>query len=90
MLALSAGIGGGNFASSMANISFFYPIERKGAALGWNAGLGNLGVGLAQLAVPLVAGVALFGIMGGACANWTAAPLRTTCGCRTPATYGSR
>jgi MFS transporter, NNP family, nitrate/nitrite transporter len=71
VLALSAGIGGGNFASSMANISFFYPIERKGAALGWNAGLGNLGVGLAQLAVPLVAGIALFGIIGGASQTWT-------------------
>ncbi len=70
-LALAAGIGGGNFASSMANISFFYPIEQKGAALGWNAGLGNLGVSLAQLAVPLVAGVALFGALGGAAQNWT-------------------
>jgi MFS transporter, NNP family, nitrate/nitrite transporter len=67
-LALFAGIGGGNFASSMANISFFYPVERKGAALGWNAGLGNLGVGLAQLAVPLVVAVGLF---GGAAQAWT-------------------
>jgi len=70
-LALAAGIGGGNFASSMANISFFYPIERKGTALGWNAGLGNLGVGLAQLAVPLVVGAALFGAVGGAPQTWT-------------------
>jgi NNP family nitrate/nitrite transporter-like MFS transporter len=70
-LALLAGIGGGNFASSMANISFFYPIERKGAALGWNAGLGNLGVSLAQLAVPLAIGVGLFGVMGGAAQSWT-------------------
>ena len=70
-LALLAGIGGGNFASSMANISFFYPIERKGAALGWNAGLGNLGVGLAQLAVPLVVGAALFGAIGGGAQAWT-------------------
>ena len=57
LLAIVAGIGGGNFASSMANISFFYPAERKGEALGWNAGLGNLGVSLAQVAVPLVVGV---------------------------------
>jgi NNP family nitrate/nitrite transporter-like MFS transporter len=71
ILALSAGIGGGNFASSMANISFFYPIERKGAALGWNAGLGNMGVGLAQFAVPLVAGIALFGVVGGGAQSWT-------------------
>ena len=70
-LALAAGIGGGNFASSMANISFFYPIERKGAALGWNAGLGNLGVGLAQLAVPLVVGAGLFGAIGGPAQTWT-------------------
>jgi NNP family nitrate/nitrite transporter-like MFS transporter len=65
LLALAAGIGGGNFASSMANISFFYPASSKGQALGWNAGLGNLGVGLAQVAVPLVVGVALLGSMGG-------------------------
>jgi len=71
VLALLAGIGGGNFASSMANISFFYPIDRKGAALGWNAGLGNLGVGLAQLVVPLVIGVAVFGALGGAPQAWS-------------------
>jgi NNP family nitrate/nitrite transporter-like MFS transporter len=64
-LALAAGIGGGNFASSMSNISFFFPSDRKGAALGLNAGLGNLGVGIAQLVVPLVAGVALFGALAG-------------------------
>ena len=64
-LALAAGIGGGNFASSMANVSFFYPGDRKGTALGWNAGLGNLGVGLAQVAVPLAIGVGMFGAVGG-------------------------
>ena len=42
-LALLCGFGGGNFSSSMANISFFFPKEKKGAALGLNAGLGNLG-----------------------------------------------
>ncbi|MCX7892798.1 MAG: MFS transporter [Burkholderiales bacterium] len=66
LLALAAGIGGGNFASNMANLSFFYPTDRKGAALGLNAGLGNLGVGLAQLAVPLVIGGAVFGALSGA------------------------
>ncbi|MGO1055409.1 MFS transporter [Crossiella sp. CA198] len=50
----SAGLGGGNFASSMANISFFYPESRKGFALGLNAAGGNLGVAVVQLAVPLV------------------------------------
>jgi NNP family nitrate/nitrite transporter-like MFS transporter len=52
--AATAGFGGGNFSSSMANISFFYPEGRKGLALGLNAAGGNLGVALAQLAVPLV------------------------------------
>jgi NNP family nitrate/nitrite transporter-like MFS transporter len=70
-LALAAGIGGGNFASSMANISFFYPIEHKGAALGWNAGLGNLGVCLAQLAVPLAIVAGFFGTWAGAPQTWT-------------------
>src|SRR5512139_144457 len=66
LLALAAGVGGGNFASSMANLSFFYPTASKGAALGLNAGLGNLGVGLAQLVVPLVIGGAVFGALSGA------------------------
>jgi NNP family nitrate/nitrite transporter-like MFS transporter len=52
--AATAGLGGGNFSSSMANISFFYPEKRKGWALGLNAAGGNLGVASAQLFVPLV------------------------------------
>jgi NNP family nitrate/nitrite transporter-like MFS transporter len=52
--AATAGVGGGNFASSMANISFFYPERKKGWALGLNAAGGNLGVASAQLLVPLV------------------------------------
>ncbi|MGI9080018.1 MAG: MFS transporter [Acidimicrobiales bacterium] len=52
--AATAGFGGGNFSSSMANISFFYPEGRKGYALGLNAAGGNLGVATAQLFVPLV------------------------------------
>jgi NNP family nitrate/nitrite transporter-like MFS transporter len=52
--AAAAGFGGGNFSSSMANISFFYPEKRKGTALGINAAGGNMGVALAQLVVPLV------------------------------------
>jgi NNP family nitrate/nitrite transporter-like MFS transporter len=51
--AATAGVGGGNFSSSMANISFFYPERRKGFALGLNAAGGNLGVAVAQLFVPL-------------------------------------
>jgi NNP family nitrate/nitrite transporter-like MFS transporter len=52
--AATAGVGGGNFSSSMSNISFFYPDRRKGFALGLNAAGGNLGVAVAQLLVPLV------------------------------------
>jgi len=51
--AATAGFGGGNFSSSMANISFFYPEKRKGFVLGMNAAGGNLGVASAQLFVPL-------------------------------------
>lgn len=65
-LALLCGLGGGNFASSMANISFFYPKALKGTALGLNAGLGNLGVSAMQFLVPLVIGIGIFGpIFGG-------------------------
>jgi NNP family nitrate/nitrite transporter-like MFS transporter len=49
-----AGLGGANFASSMVNISFFYPERRKGFALGLNAAGGNLGVAVVQVVVPLV------------------------------------
>jgi MFS transporter, NNP family, nitrate/nitrite transporter len=65
-LALLCGLGGGNFASSMANISFFFPNANKGYALGLNAGLGHLGVPIVQLVVPLVIGVGVFGAWGGA------------------------
>ncbi len=65
-LALLCGFGGGNFASSMANISFFYPKAEKGTALGLNAGLGNLGVSAMQFVVPLVITVGVFGALGGA------------------------
>ena len=65
-LALLCGLGGGNFASSMANISFFYPKEKKGTALGLNAGLGNLGVSGMQFLVPLAITAGVFGGLGGA------------------------
>ncbi|MEV4619151.1 MFS transporter [Asanoa sp. NPDC049573] len=52
--AATAGLGGGNFASSMANISYFYPERHKGLALGVNAAGGNVGVAVVQFAVPLV------------------------------------
>ncbi len=64
-LAVLCGFGGGNFASSMANISFFFPKQEKGTALGLNAGLGNLGVSLMQFVVPLVITVSVFGALSG-------------------------
>lgn len=54
--ALLSGAGGGAFASSMSNISFFYPKRQQGYALGMNGGLGNLGVSLSQLIAPLCMG----------------------------------
>ncbi|QKG72178.1 nitrate/nitrite transporter [Erythrobacter mangrovi] len=65
-LALLCGFGGGNFASSMSNISFFFPKAQKGNALALNAGLGNLGVSVMQFAVPLVIAAGVFGALGGA------------------------
>jgi len=56
LVAAVAGLGGGNFASSMANINAFYPEGRKGLALGLNAGGGNLGVAAVQLVGLLVIG----------------------------------
>jgi NNP family nitrate/nitrite transporter-like MFS transporter len=53
-VAALAGLGGGNFASSMANISFFYPDKEKGRALGLNAAGGNIGTAAVQIAVPLI------------------------------------
>lgn len=65
VLALLCGFGGGNFASSMANIAFFFPKSEKGNALALNAGLGNLGVSVMQFVVPLVITAGVFGAMGG-------------------------
>jgi MFS transporter, NNP family, nitrate/nitrite transporter len=59
LVAATAGLGGGNFASSMANISFFYPDRVKGLALGLNAAGGNIGVSSVQLLTPLVMGSGL-------------------------------
>jgi len=65
-LALLCGLGGGNFASSMSNIGFFFPRSEKGNALALNAGLGNLGVSAMQFIVPLAITTAVFGALGGA------------------------
>jgi NNP family nitrate/nitrite transporter-like MFS transporter len=66
ILSALSGIGGGNFASSMSNINFFFPKRSLGTALGINAGLGNLGVSLMQVLLPFVMTFALFGALGGA------------------------
>jgi NNP family nitrate/nitrite transporter-like MFS transporter len=66
VLALLCGFGGGNFASSMANISFFFPKKEKGNALALNAGLGNLGVSVVQFVVPMAITAGVFGWLGGA------------------------
>jgi MFS transporter, NNP family, nitrate/nitrite transporter len=70
ILALLCGFGGGNFASSMANINFFFPQAQKGMALGMNAGLGNLGISVMQFLVPLVITIGMFGALGGDPQTW--------------------
>ncbi|MEW1979351.1 MFS transporter [Citricoccus sp. NPDC079358] len=64
LVAALAGFGGGNFASSMANITFFFPAREKGAALGLNAAGGNIGVAVAQFLVPLAVTLLAFGTFG--------------------------
>jgi len=65
LMALWSGVGGGNFASSMSNISTFFPKRLQGTALGLNAGLGNFGVTTMQVVIPLVMTMSLFGAFGG-------------------------
>ena len=63
--AFLSGIGGGNFACSMSNISGFFPKRLQGTGLGLNAGLGNFGVTTMQILIPLAMTVSLFGVAGG-------------------------
>ncbi|UCH19303.1 MAG: MFS transporter, partial [Burkholderiales bacterium] len=65
VIALLCGLGGGNFSASMANISFFFPKRMQGTALGWNAGAGNLGVGVMQAVVPISIYGGALAVMGG-------------------------
>jgi NNP family nitrate/nitrite transporter-like MFS transporter len=65
LMALWSGVGGGNFASSMSNISTFFPKRLQGTALGINAGVGNFGVTTMQIVIPLVMTLGLFGSFGG-------------------------
>ena len=72
LMALWSGVGGGNFASSMSNISTFFPKRLQGTALGLNAGLGNFGVTTMQIVIPLVMTV---GIFGGVFGGWGGEPM---------------
>lgn len=65
LLAALSGVGGGAFASSMSNISFFFPKRVQGLSLGLNAGLGNLGVSVMQFLLPWVITFGAFGSLGG-------------------------
>ena len=65
MISLLCGFAGANFASSMANISFFFPKAKQGGALGINGGLGNMGVSVMQLIAPLAISVSIFAAFGG-------------------------
>jgi NNP family nitrate/nitrite transporter-like MFS transporter len=65
ILAALSGVGGGAFASSMSNISFFFPKKLQGLALGLNAGIGNLGVSLMQFLIPYVITFTVFGSLSG-------------------------
>jgi MFS transporter, NNP family, nitrate/nitrite transporter len=65
LMALWSGVGGGNFASSMSNISTFFPKRLQGTGLGLNAGLGNFGVTTMQVVIPLVMTMGLLGSFGG-------------------------
>ena len=69
LVASLAGFGGGNFASSMANITFFYPQRRKGWALGMNAAGGNIGQAVIQFFVPIIISVFAFTAVGGLTPN---------------------
>ncbi|APG18329.1 NarK family nitrate/nitrite MFS transporter [Kosakonia radicincitans] len=66
IISLLCGFAGANFASSMANISFFFPKQKQGGALGINGGLGNLGVSVMQLIAPLAVSFSIFAAFGGA------------------------
>jgi len=65
VLAALSGVGGGAFASSMSNISFFFPKRMQGLSLGLNAGLGNAGVSVMQFLLPWVITFGAFGSLGG-------------------------
>ncbi|GAA1990989.1 MFS transporter [Microbacterium pumilum] len=75
LVAALGGVGGGNFASSMANITYFFPQKEKGWALGLNAAGGNLGTAVAQFAVPIVVTIGAGATLNIALAGWMWIPL---------------
>ncbi|MDD3526833.1 MAG: hypothetical protein PHX39_07755, partial [Bacteroidales bacterium] len=75
VLAALSGFGGGNFSSSMSNISFFFPKRIQGTSLGLNAGIGNLGVGVMQKTIPWVIGFSFFAVVGSDTINAFGEPL---------------
>ncbi|MBO0979829.1 MFS transporter [Microbacterium sp. SD291] len=74
-VAALAGLGGGNFASSMSNITYFYPQREKGWALGVNAAGGNLGAAVAQFIVPIVITIGAAATLNLPAAGWIWVPL---------------
>lgn len=87
IISLLCGFAGANFASSMANISFFFPKQKQGGALGLNGGLGNMGVSVMQLVAPLVVSLSIFAAFGsGALSNRMA----RNCIWQTPHGFGFR
>jgi NNP family nitrate/nitrite transporter-like MFS transporter len=75
LVAALAGFGGGNFASSMANITYFFPQKEKGWALGLNAAGGNLGTSVAQFAVPIAVTIGAGATLNISLAGWMWIPL---------------
>ena len=73
-IAALAGLGGGNFASSMSNITFFYPQREKGWALGLNAAGGNLGASVAQFVVPIAVTIGAGASLNLSLAGWIWVP----------------
>ncbi|MCU1481812.1 MAG: nitrate transporter [Subtercola sp.] len=74
-VAALAGFGGGNFASSMSNITYFYPQSQKGWALGLNAAGGNLGASVAQFVVPIAITIGAAATLNLPLAGWIWVPL---------------
>ncbi|WP_434812112.1 MFS transporter [Microbacterium sp. bgisy189] len=74
-VAALGGVGGGNFASSMANITYFFPQKEKGWALGLNAAGGNIGTSVAQFLVPIAVSITAGMTFSISLAGWMWIPL---------------